>query len=170
MFYFFAFFLFFVNGVVDLFNYSRLFTPYTVYILGQGYKIITPNFDDFINNYTAVANGTVAALNETLGCRLDNKGYYYDFVRSESPHWNIYLILGILTMRNPYFYIHSNNPDPKRDPTVPLLDHKNRLPLLRHNNLRGKLIPFRPLILCVLPAVVCLLSVWVLLYVELCVS
>ena len=82
MFYFFAFFIFYVNGAVDLFNYSRVFTPYSVTILGQVYKIITPNFDEFTTKYESVANNTVAALNETLGCRIDNKLYYYDFVRA----------------------------------------------------------------------------------------
>lgn len=98
LFYFFAFFLFFMNGVVNLFNYTRVFTPYSVTILGQTQKIITPNFDEFMTEYSKVANGSVLVLNETLKCRIDNKAYYFDFVRNDSPHWNIYLCLGIVTM------------------------------------------------------------------------
>lgn len=45
LFYFLAFFLLFMNGTVNLFNYTRVFTPYSLSILGQSYKIITPNFD-----------------------------------------------------------------------------------------------------------------------------
>lgn len=92
--------MFYVNGVVDLFNYTRVFTPYTVSILGQSYKIITPNFDEFIDRYGNVATGHVQDLNETLHCQIDNKLYYYDFIRSDSPHWNIYLALGIIAMSN----------------------------------------------------------------------
>ncbi len=51
-----------------------------------------------MTEYNAVANDDILVLNETLLCRIDNKLAYYDFVRSESPHWNIYLILGIVTM------------------------------------------------------------------------
>ncbi len=63
MLYFFAFFIFYVNGVVDLFNYSRVFTPYSVSILGQTFKIITPNFDEFTATYSTVANNSISVLN-----------------------------------------------------------------------------------------------------------
>ena len=92
-----------MNGAVNLLNYTRVFTPYAVSILGQTFKIITPNFDEFMTQYNAVAKDDIRVLNETLLCRIDNKLAYYDFVRSESPHWNIYLILGIVTMSKLFF-------------------------------------------------------------------
>ena len=97
-FYFLAFFLIYMNGVVNLLSYSRLFTPYQVSILGQPHTIITPNFDEFISSYEGVEDGSVNVLNETMYCQLDDNLAYYDFVRPASPHWTIYLILSIAAM------------------------------------------------------------------------
>lgn len=52
-----------MNGVVNLFNYTRVFTPYSINILGQTQKIITPNFDHFMTEYAKVANNSVLVLN-----------------------------------------------------------------------------------------------------------
>jgi hypothetical protein len=31
-------------------------------------------------------------------CKIDDKGAYFDFIRPDSPHWYIYLILSIFVM------------------------------------------------------------------------
>ena len=87
-----------MNGVINLLSYSRLFTPYSVNILGQYHQIITPNFDEFIETYEQNKNGSILVLNETMHCQIDDQLAYYDFVRPQSPHWTIYLILSILAM------------------------------------------------------------------------
>ena len=63
LFYLLSFFLFFLNGVVNLLNYTRLFTPYSVNILGQYHKIITPSFYNFTQEYALVENNSVLVLN-----------------------------------------------------------------------------------------------------------
>ena len=45
LFYFLAFFMVYMNGLVNLFHHSRLFTPYEVNILGLIHRVITPDFD-----------------------------------------------------------------------------------------------------------------------------
>lgn len=52
-----------MNGAVNLLNYTRVFTPYAVSILGQTFKIITPNFDEFMTQYNAVAKDDIRVLN-----------------------------------------------------------------------------------------------------------
>lgn len=35
-----------------------------------------------------------------MNCIIDNDEAYYDFIRPDSPHWHIYLILSIIAMSN----------------------------------------------------------------------
>lgn len=169
LFYFFTFFLIFMNGAVNLLNYSRVFTPYAVSIMGQTYKIITPNFDQFTTEYNAVANDNVLVLNETLLCKIDNKLTYYDFVRSESPHWNIYLMFGIITMSILLSY-YSCYIDIEGYSDMQVLHGKDRIPSLRHNNLRQQSIQIRTINLRILPVVVRICLVCILLLIQLCIQ
>ena len=43
-----------MNGVIDLLNYSRLFTPFKENIQGQEHIIISPNYDEFLEKYSEV--------------------------------------------------------------------------------------------------------------------
>lgn len=98
LFYLLTFFLLYLYGVVNLLSQTQLFTSYIVNIKGQENKIITANYDNFISEYDNVADGTADVITNDLKCVIDNNDVYYDFVRPDSPHWNIYLTLSIVTM------------------------------------------------------------------------
>jgi len=82
LFYFFTFFILFMNGTVNFFNSTRLFTPYELSQSGLTLKIITTNFHDFITEYDNLSIKNENSLSTTLGCKIDNQLDYYDFVRN----------------------------------------------------------------------------------------
>ena len=51
-----------------------------------------------MEEYDKVADGTTDVLTQDLKCVIDNNEAYYDFIRPDSPHWNIYLAFSVLTM------------------------------------------------------------------------
>ena len=62
LFYLLVFFLFYLDGVVKLLSQTQLFTPYIVNIKGQENIIITTNFDNFMESYEKVEDGTTNVL------------------------------------------------------------------------------------------------------------
>jgi hypothetical protein len=85
--------------VISLLTSTRLFAQYKVNILGQEFSVITTNFETFVREYEEVMTGEVDVLNSTMKCVVDDAdNTYYDFIRPDSPHWNLYLVLSIITM------------------------------------------------------------------------
>jgi hypothetical protein len=52
--YFFAFFLPYLIGFFNLISNTRLFYPLKINVLGQSHKVIVPNYDTFLNAFSAL--------------------------------------------------------------------------------------------------------------------
>ena len=61
-----------MEGVINLFSYTPLFTPYGVTIQGSNHYIVTPNFYNFSTEYNLVKDDKLTTLNTTMGCMVDD--------------------------------------------------------------------------------------------------
>ena len=46
-----AFFMLYMNGLIDLFAHTRLFTRIEIKILGNSNLVVAPNYDEFMHSY-----------------------------------------------------------------------------------------------------------------------
>ncbi len=107
--YFFGFFFIYMEGLYNLLGHTRLFSKIEVPILGQNHTVIVPDYDYFVATYQSYNNtNSISVLRDNMMCVIDNKSkfielkldVYYDFVRPQSPHWYIYMLLSLALMCN----------------------------------------------------------------------